>query len=143
MSSSHGMEKSWDGPETPIQAVNLPLLLYPFPFSGLFPPPCGIAAGDGDQGTADNKDTPDLRGSRIEMLDKEVSVSQLQQNKHHGAKGFGSPQDADPGRKKELVSSACPWLSGLEPGQQHKEQIPFHSDLEICRVRTLDSFRSF
>lgn len=105
---------------------SLPLLLYPFAFSGLFPPPRGIAAGDGDESTADNKDSPDLHGSRTEMLDKEVSVSQLQQNKHHGTKGFGSPQDTDPGRKKELMSSACPWLSGLELGQQHREQIPFH-----------------
>lgn len=90
VSSSCGMQKSWDGLGTPIQAVNLPLLLQPFAFSGLFPPPCGIAAGDGDQSTAGNKNSQDLHGSRTEMLDKEVSVSQLQQNKHHGAKGIPS-----------------------------------------------------
>lgn len=55
------------------------LLLYPFAFSRLFPPPCGIAAGDGDQSTGDNKDSPELHGSRTEVLDKDISVSQLQE----------------------------------------------------------------
>lgn len=105
------------------------LLLHPFAFSGLFPPPCGIAAGMGIRAQLKINALQTSMDQGQKCWTRKflwVSSRSEQQNKHHGAKGFGSPQDADPGRNKESMSSSCPWLSGLERGQQHREQIPSH-----------------